>query len=271
MPFTIQASVNTTLPGSVLVAVSGDPNTTSTIVRVDGSLPEQPVRNWTTTGNGLESVVDAEAPLGRPVFYRLIENTGQVLAASNEVECPAPSDGRSLLRSVLKPTVAWMWVEPADETGVTWRTSTKPYDVIGSDTPVVVGEVRQRHAGELSFLCKTVAEASALVSILRDGLPMLVRHSPCGSVQGRDVLFYALDVTESRIASNGWRTVEVRYQSTKFVVGDTEEPPASWTFDALRDAHADFAALSQAYANFIDIALNRPSNALDRRDQGLFI
>lgn len=268
MPFDMSASVNTTLPGSVLVAVSGDPGVTSTIVRVDGSLPEQPVRNWTDTGNGVESVIDAEAPLGRAVFYRLVRNDGEVLASSNEVECPAPSDGRSLLRSVLKPTVAWMWVEPADETSVVWRTSTKSYPVIGSDTPVIVGEVRQRHEGELSFLCKTVAEASALVSILRDGLPMLVRHSPCGSVQGRDVLFYALDVSESRISSNGWRTVEVRYQSTKFVVGDTEEPPASWTFDALRDAHADFAAMSQAYTNFIDIALNRPSGA---REQGLFI
>jgi hypothetical protein len=261
MPFQISAQVNGTLPGSVLVAVTGDPGVPSSIIRVDGAFPGQYVRNYSGTGTGLETVVDAEAPLGRLVYYRLLAYDGSVLAQSNTVQCAEPADGRSLLRSVLKPTVAWLWVEPQDEAGVQWRTSTTAFDIVGSDTPVVVGEVRQRHAGTLSFLAKSVGEANDIVSLLRDGLPMLLRHSPCAGRQTRDMLFYAGSITEVIRTSQGWRTVLVDYQTTKFVQGDTDEPPSSWDFAALAASATDFQALTNNYATFQDMALNRLKGA----------
>lgn len=261
MPFTIAAQVNGTLPGSVLLSVAGDAGVPSSIVRAEGALDVHPVRNYSTTGTGIDSVIDCEAPLGRPVTYRLLDAAGAVLATSGTVVCPEDPLGRSILRSVLKPQVQWMWVEPAAEEDVTWRSSTRSYEIVGSDTPVIVGEVRQRHSGRLSFLCKSVEEADRLVEILRDGLPMLVRHSPCAALQTRDTLFYALDVQEDRLTRQGWRVIEVEYQSTKFVPGDTIEPPASWTFGALAAAHTDFAALSAAYDTFLDVALDRPKGA----------
>jgi len=265
MPFTISAIVNTTLPGSVQVNVTGDPAVQSTIVRVDGSLPEQPVRNWSDTGSGIEFVIDCEAPLGRPVFYKLLSYFGDVLATSETVTCPEDPEGRSILRSVLKPHTAWMWCEPQTETGVRWSTSTRSYEVIGSDTPVVVGELRQRHTGTLAFFCKTPTEVDQMVSILRDGLPMLVRHSPCANRSTRDMLFYALDVEESLFRNGPWRTVAVDYQTTKFVVGDTEEPPSSWTFEALAATGEDFAEQSLMFATFQDMALNRRRPILVRQ------
>ena len=68
----------------------------------------------------------------------------------------------------------------------------------------------------------------------------------------------ALDVSESRLTREGWRVIEVRYQSTKFVPGDTIEPPASWTFQALSDAHTDFAEIAASYTDFQSVALNIP-------------
>ena len=71
------------------------------------------------------------------------------------------------------------------------------------------------------------------------------------------MLFYALDVSEDRLTKEGWRVIEVEYQSTKFVEGDTIEPPASWTFAALRDSAATFADQTALFASFQDMALDR--------------
>ena len=105
--YAISASVNTTLPGSVLVGVTSDAARLATVLRVEGSLEGQPVRNFSATVNGIESVIDCEAPLGRPVHYRLVDRNGALLATSNTVVCPEDVLGRSIIRSVLKPTVAW--------------------------------------------------------------------------------------------------------------------------------------------------------------------
>jgi hypothetical protein len=258
MPHTISVQVYEGVPGCVRVVVTGTPGVAARLWRVDGT-ETHPVRNFTTTGNGLEEVIDTEAPLGRPVSYRLTDVLGDWLASSALVECPAPADGRSLLRSVLAPQVQWAWAEPQDEKNVEWATSTTVHRVVGSDTPVVVGEVRQRHSGIITFLCKSIAEADRLVAIMRDGAPLLLRHSPCAGRDTRDMLFYALDVTEARVFRSGWRLLAVEYQTTRFVVGDTEEPPSPlWTFGDLRDTGLTFGQVRDRYATFADLAMNLP-------------
>jgi hypothetical protein len=149
-----------------------------------------------------------------------------------------------------------MEVEPKDETGVEWRSSTTVHDVIGSDTPVVVGEVRQRHSGTMSFLCRSTDEADRLVRLMRDGTPLLLRHDPCAQAQTRDILFYARNATETREGRNGWRSIFVDYQSTKFVPGETEEPSSGWDFAALRDSATNFTVLASHYDTFSDMALD---------------
>lgn len=258
MPFTLTAAVNSTLPGSVLLAVTGDPGVPAGIERVDGANPSQPVRNFSGTGSGLDQVIDCEAPLGRPVSYNLIGGTGALLAQSQTVTCPPLPSGRGLLRSVLKPSVDWMEVEPHDETGVEWASSTTVHVVPGSDTPVVVGEIRQRHSGVMSFVCRSIGEADRMARLLRDGTPMLLRHDPCAQLQTRDLLFYALDVSEVRWGRSGWRLVVVDYQSSRFVPGETLEPATGWNFEALAGSAASFAELTGRYRTFSDMALNIP-------------
>jgi hypothetical protein len=255
---TLTATVGDSLPGSVRLAVAADPNLPGTLVRRDGALPAQPVRNFTGTGSGVAVVIDCEAPLGRPVSYALLGEDGTVLATSGFVTCPAPGNGYSLVRSVLAPQVVWGWWEPADETGVEWPSSTTPFPVVGSDTPIVVSEVRQRHTGVLSFYCKSIGEADRLVSLMRDGTAVLVRHSPCAAKQTRDLLMYPLDVREQRWGRSGGRLVAVAYQSSKFVLGDTITPPDAWNFAALRDSAPTFADQAALFATFGDMALNRP-------------
>lgn len=271
MAFTLTAEVYPDMPGAVTLHVAGTAGVTSTLYRIDGSLPQQPVRNYSTSGSGLVTVVDCEAPLGRPVSYTLENSSGTLLAASGEVLCDAHPDGWSLIRSVLKPSVMWMWAEPEDEAGVQWPTSTTSFAVVGSDTPIPVGEVRQRYASTLSFLMRSTDEANQLVSILRDGLPILIRHSPCATAQTRDVLCYVRDVSEVRRGRDGWRSVVCDIQSTKFVAGDTLAPPinSAWDFAALTAAHTDFAAMSAGYASFAAMAMNVPVTV--SRDEGALL
>lgn len=257
MPFTITATVNSGLPGSVRLDVVGDPLIESRIVRLDGAYPAQPVRNYATTGSGVASVIDCEAPLGRPVSYNLVDYYGLLLASSNTVTCPPLPSGRAILRSVLAPHVGWLEVEPQDETGVEWSSSSTSHEVVGEDTPVVVGEVRQRHKGVMSLVCRSIAEADRLVALLRDGIPFLLRHDPCAQAQTRDLLFYAFDAREVRWGRAGWRLVVFDYQSTAFVEGSTDEPASGWDFAALRDSATDFADLMSHYASFADMALDR--------------
>lgn len=256
MAFVIAAAVNSTLPGSVRVAVTGDPGVASAVVRIDGAKQAQPVRNFTGTGSGLVQVIDCEAPLGRPVSYSLIAAGGTVLASSGQVQCPAPADGWSLIRSVLRPHVAWMWAEPADETGIKWATSTTSWEIVGSDTPVVVGEVRQRRSGTMAFLVRSTDEADRLVALMQDGSTILVRHSPGTGRQVRDTLMVPLDVQETRWGRDGWRIVAVQFVSTGFVPGETDTPPSSWDFAALRDSAATFGELAGRYETFASMALD---------------
>ena len=255
---TITAAVYVGIPGAVRLNVISDAGLVASIVRQDAAAEAQPVRNFSGAPTGLETVVDAEAPLGRPVAYSLIDPSGAVLGTSNQVTVPALPSGRALLRSVLRPSVRWMEADPQDESGVQWSTSTTVHRVVGSDTPVVVGEVRQRRTGTMTFLASSTGEADALVRLCGDGTAVLLRFDPCASPQVRDLLFYPLDITERRWGRQGWRLVSVDYQATRFVPGMTDEPPLErWTFADLRDSATDFGALSGMFRSFGDMALNQ--------------
>jgi hypothetical protein len=255
---TITGAPNPFLPGAVsLVVVTDVANTPGSIVRIDGPYQPQPVRNYTGTGATVsEAVVDCEAPLGRSVYYQLLDFNGSIVAQSNTVELDAPHDGRSLLRSVLRPSVNWLWVEPVTETGVEWSSSTTVHEIPGSDTPVVVSEVRQRHKGRYEFLAKSIHEADQIVSLCRDGTLLLLRHSPCAGEKTRDTLVYPRDITEVLHGNGPWRRIVVEYQSTRFVPGNTDEPPlGSWTFADLAVSAPDFATLPSMWPNFATMAL----------------
>ena len=255
---TITCAENRFLPGAVTIAVVTDaPNTPGSVVRIDGPYAPQPVRNFTgTDADGASLVVDCEAPLGREVYYNLLDFNGTIVAQSNPVTCDAPLDGRSLLRSVLRPQVAWMWVEPVTETGVLWDSSTTVHEIPGSDTPVVVSEVRQRHSGRYEILCKNIHEADQVVALCRDGTLLLIRHSPCAGQKTRDTLIYPKDITEVLYNNGPWRRIVVEYQSTKFVPGKTDEPPVgSWTFADLAVSAPDFATLPSMWPNFATMAM----------------
>lgn len=257
MAVTVSADVYQGLPGAIRVSVVGAGG--SLLLRLDPRSTEpHPVRNFDGS-QALEVVVDCEAPLGRSVQYQVVDALGAVLGTSEWVAAPALTDNRGLLRSPLRPSVSWLVVEPQDETGVEWETSTTVHRIVGSDTPVVVGEVRQRHTGTMTFLCRSIAEADQLVRMCGDGTVLLLRHDPCASDQTRDMLFYPLSITEKRYGRVGWRLVSVDYQTTKWVPGETEEPPLGlWTFGDLRDSAATFGELAGRYESFGAMALNAP-------------
>lgn len=257
MAFTLDVSPNPSLPGAVNIVVFGDDpadwNVESALSRIDGSYPAQPVRNYNnSSADGLETVTDCEAPLGRPVHYNLTNVWGDILAQSAQVICAPLPDNRAILRSVLAPNTMWMPVEPQDERNVTWETSTAVHRVVGRDTPVVIGEIRQRHSGTMNFLCRSINETDNLIRLAGDGTALLLRHDPCAQEQTRDMVFYALDVTEVRFGRDGWRVVSVDYQTSEFVHGDTVEPEwaVGWNFQALSESAPDFSTLTSLWRNF---------------------
>lgn len=258
MPWSLSAEVFAGLPGAVRLSVEGDPGAVASLVRLDAAAAAQPVRNFAgVPSGGLDVVIDCEAPLGRPVSYSVLNAAGMVLATAGPVSCPPLPDGRGVLRSVLRPQVQWMTVEPQDVTGTEWDSSTTVHRIVGSDTPTVVSEVRQRRSETVTFLCRSVAEADRLVEMCGDGSLLLLRLDPCANVQTRDALFYPLGVEERRWGRQGWRLVSVDAQTTRFVPGDTETPGLEWDFAALRDSANDFQALTGLFASFADMALGR--------------
>jgi hypothetical protein len=172
--------------------------------------------------------------------------------------CPDPGDGRALLRSVLYPNVKWMWCRPVENTGLEYRSSTQTYDIVGSDTPVVVSEMRQRPTGTLVLYAGSIEEADEIVELARDGTALLIRFPSCAGEKSRDMLFYALNITENRWGRGSGRTVNISYQSSVFVPGRTLEPSSTWTFESLKNSATDFAALAAKYESFGTMALNVP-------------
>jgi hypothetical protein len=256
---TVSAVANSTLPGSVRVSVVAEPGEVAGILRSDGVREAQPVRN--VDGTGPEIIMDCEAPLGRPVKYSLVDATGKVIAVSAPVTCPDPGDGRALLRSVLYPQVMWMWCRPLDNTGMQHRSSTTVYDIPGSDTPVVIGEVRQRPTGTLSLYAGSIEEAEEIVELCSDGTALLIRFPLCSGTKSRDMLFYALDISENRYSKGAGRIVAISYQASRFVPGRTLEPPDNWNFEALHHSAPDFASLAARYQNFGAMAVDQPRSA----------
>jgi hypothetical protein len=253
---TIAATVNTTLPGSIRLAIVAEPLEAASVIRRDGVREAHPVRNVESTG--LEEVIDCEAPLGRPVTYSILDATGKVIATSSPVTCPAPADGRALLRSVLYPNVKWMWCRTIDNTGLEYRSSTQYYDIVGSDTPVIVSEMRQRPTGTLSLYAGSIEEADEIVELARDGTALLIRFPPCAGEKSRDMLFYALNITENRWGRGSGRVLNISYQSSVFVPGRTLEPASTWTFESLKNSADDFESLAAMFPSFQAMALNLP-------------
>lgn len=261
MAFIIHAAQHLQLPGACNIIVEEQPVTGTTtplaLSRIDYTMgyPAQPVRNFDSVGpTGFEKVTDTECPLGRDFYYNLTNSYGDVIASSKVVRCRPPANNRSLLRSVLMPTVVWAEVEAVDEVGVSWATNTSVHRVIGSDSPIVVGEVLTRHQFTISFLCRSIPEADYLVKMARPGWPLLLRHSPCAGVQARDAMFYVIDqVLEKRYGRSGWRIIIMEAQSTPFVPGTTLEPDfaAGWDFQALSDSAPDFATQASLWPSFL--------------------
>ena len=261
MAYTIVASVFSGLPGAVRLGITGPADASCTLVRQDGAREAHPVRNWEQVpSSGVGAVIDCEAPLGRPVTYSLLSPTGAVLATSKAVTCPPPADNLGVLRSVLRPRVSWMLVEPQDVSGTEWDTSSTAHRIVGSDTPVVVGEIRQRRTETVTLLCRSVDDADRVVTIAGDGTLLLLRVPPCAGRQTRDLYGYPMQITERRWGRAGWRLVSIDVVTTKWIGGKTEEPEFEWTFGDLRDSAPDFQTLSGRYLNFaaMSMAVQKP-------------
>lgn len=260
MAWTITAAdYGKALPGTVAVTVTGDPDTAIEIYRVTGTGKGVPVRNTSgavTTASGLFRVLDTEPPFGS-VRYEL-RVPGQDVSGiySNTVTVRMPASGRPILRSILSPFGTWAEVTVQDETSLDYRTSSTVYDVVSAFDPVVVSDVRRDRSGTFLFMARDMTEADVLLSMMRDGDPLLLRACPSPRLL-RDTYFYPLDVREERWGMEGRRLIIVDYQSVAAVAGDAPLPPAGiWRYGdlALQTTAPTYGDLPVEWEDYLDLA-----------------
>lgn len=254
--WTVNAAPYPDLPGSAQVTVTGPPLTSFALERSDPTSGRRvPVRvgSPATDVGGVWYGVDPEAPIGQPATYTIITGNSDIVT-SGPVTVPPPPGGGALLRSVLRPWVDWMQVVVIAETDLNHDTSTTAIPIIGSPDLVVVGDVRRRRSGKFTFAFPNITETDKALTILRDGVPILIRFCPGGATKARDCLFYAQQVTETRQANSTRRYLLVDYQSVDWVEGATETPPprpVTYTSLAAVGTYRDVTAAAATYRDVL--------------------
>lgn len=251
MVWTIEAEpYGSTLPGAVRITVTGDPDALVTVQRRDknGTYPVR--QDVQLSASGFGQVVDPEPAFG-PVTYYL--PTGEIAT----VTVPPLESGKALLRSLVVPYVGWVEVIWANETGVTWPTTSTVFPIIGSGNPVVVADVRRERSGVFVFVAETAAGADALIELLHDGAAFLLRSCAAAAGKVRDTYFYALDAREERPGNGKLRLVTIDYQAVDRVLGITTTPPgAAWFYQDLKDQTTapTYADVRAARATYLQLA-----------------
>lgn len=238
------------------LVVVGDPESGLRVVRTQrANAGSEATGHWvrgtvTIPHEGWTYLIDWEPPLGGEVFYELI--SGNVIIANTPwLDAPRRSDGLGTIHDPLNAAATIIPVEGQAEARTEWATTSVSHRVQGSATPVVVGDVRQRRRGTLTFLCKSHGEADRLVATLPDASVRVLRFDQCAQAQVRDLIFTPFAVTEDLWGRQGKRLVAVDWQEVDARDGGSGPvPPFGWTFDDLLASAPTFDSLLDRYADF---------------------
>ena len=228
----INADLYPALAGSVQLTITG-PAGETVKVRRNTDTGWGWVRLAThDTGSGLLVSVDPEAAFGSNTYEVIVG--GSVVARSNRVWVPGLPGNEAMLRVALRPNVAWQAVTVEDITDIQRDVVSARWTVIGKDYPVVTADTRQRMTGTMSLIVPSLPAADRLIeTVLRDGLPILLRLCPGSRMLERDMYFLAQGLEESRLSfKSERRRIVFDWVEVPPPDGETDLPPPTlWTYD----------------------------------------
>lgn len=157
---------------------------------------------------------DYEVPLDDPFYYRATAAS----APSVDVTSPTyvmPAQGRTMLKHPGQPALN-MVVNPTKGPDLSRPVAQGVFDVLGRDYPVAVSMRRSSARGTLELVTFTDAEAANLVTMLIDGMPLLL-STPSGYGLGNRYIAVA-DLDEARLSPLG--SEQARSWTLPFVTVD---------------------------------------------------
>ncbi|WP_133849838.1 hypothetical protein [Labedaea rhizosphaerae] len=176
-----------------------------------------------SVGAPLQTLIDGEAPLDVPVSYQVIN---PALGGGSATSEPTTLDGgdRSWLShpsQPAQPVRARVTAAP----DLTRTAVSATYTIIGRARPVVVSAARSAPTGALTLDAATFADRDALLELLADGAPLLLR-APADYGLGYGWWIALGDLTESAVGRPQWS--QGRALAASFTVVDAPYAPSSF-------------------------------------------
>lgn len=176
----------------------------------------------TSTQAPVMTLVDTEAPLDVPIRYELSAPDQPAFRAISE-PVTLPSGGRTWLSHPYSG--ATLVVTVAEEPDQTRAISRGVFEVIGRARPIAINaNQRQSSSASLTVWTETFAERDALLAMLDDGAPLLLR-APAELGHGPSEWLSIGDVTYKAVGHGAWE--HTREFTLPYVVVDA--PPSDET------------------------------------------
>ena len=230
-PATIDATVKAASPvPQVQVDVwIGNPASVASWV-VYRETPDEvvPIRTQATT-SGAETFIDYMAPLGVPIFYRLvITYTSPATSPYSVTDGPVTITGTTGCFLTSPATGATLRTTLATWPDQTFEERQAVLEVLARPDPVVLSDVHTTAAGQWTFYTATDTERRALLDLLRAQRIVVLRSQPTASI---DTVTAAVGrIVERRYSGAGWdqrRWIEVDHQVIGSLPATTLPYPAS--------------------------------------------
>lgn len=144
---------------------------------------------------GVSTIVffDYEAPLNVPIYYTLVADSGDSYTTP-AVEIVVSNDVY-WIKNITQEAVSTQ-VHVSDITVTRKAKQLARYDVLGSEFPIVVSDVRASRTGHMKLYTLDADEDDSLLALLEDGSALFFQAP--AAARFRDMYFTAGDLTETR-------------------------------------------------------------------------
>lgn len=228
----------------VRLDVSGLP--APVVVTADAGGRDYPVRDANPTAPGVTAVNDREAPFGVPILYTATDSGGVIHYATATLDGTAPRLDHAGIASL------GVSVRIVSDSPPEWAGASAVHDVIGRRDPIVTAQPMRLRSGTLTLAADSITDVAALVALLADGSPVLLR-TPCASLFRDGWLSVSAVREDAPNPRHPFRTVALAYRECGRPSGGSAGS-LPWTYGDVLTEHGTYAEVRDAYARYADLA-----------------
>lgn len=272
MPVTINAN-GASSPPQFEITIStpdGSAMTAVTLYRQVGGIRTQ-TRVQPVAGLASRFLTDPEAPWDTPISYVAVMSYGTGGASSTtDTSAQATLTPNPAAIWAIHPTVpgrsmpvdaglfSQMGIAQAGD--LVYAAQAVQHPILGSKVPILTKlGTRRGAAWSLDLTSTTLAERTALLSLVDDETPLLIR-SPAAWGWGIDEGYYAVgDVREARRLQYGPEASRTMSLPMTKVAAPAGAQVSSWDWGSLMSKYADWPSVQAAYADWNAVQGNTPS------------